>query len=414
MEEPNGPRNPEVEPDLSDLKIKDRRALSAVSGAIGRTFKSFRAALGPKLMALLVVAIIGLPAWLLGGKPTFNDVARWLGSLTIGNASETHFTILVADLADDESGTHTQDLVDVLQAVDGLRIMREPTALRVGTVGDASEDLLEAEARGQEWLTRRNADVLVWGRVSEDVLRVRVLPSEGQGGQLLGLPKFGAELELPIVLSEELGLQLVAVAVSRVTPATEESGSYLVAVLTPIATKLRNFLESTPSIVSEQRASLSHSLGLASTAIGSQSGESSWLVEAVAAYRAALEEYTRERVPLKWAKTQNNLGGALRVLGERESDTDWLEEAVAACRAALEERTRERVPLEWAGTLNNLGNALKTLGERESGTDRLEEAVAAYRAALETSEIAGAQWYIEIAQRNLERVLSLIQERQGG
>ena len=80
--------------------------------------------------------------------------------------------------------------------------------------------------------------------------------------------------------------------------------------------------------------------------------------------------------------TQNNLGIALWRLGERESGTARLEEAVAAYRAALEERTRERVPLDWATTQNNLGIALWTLGERESGTARLEEAVAAYRAAL--------------------------------
>ena len=48
--------------------------------------------------------------------------------------------------------------------------------------------------------------------------------------------------------------------------------------------------------------------------------------------------------------TQNNLGSALPTLGERESGTARLEEAVAAYRAALQERTRERVPLDWAGT----------------------------------------------------------------
>ena len=79
----------------------------------------------------------------------------------------------------------------------------------------------------------------------------------------------------------------------------------------------------------------------------------------MAAYRAALEERTRERVPLEWATTQNNLGNALRRLGERETGTARLEEAVAAYRAALEERTRERVPLDWATTQNNLGNALR-------------------------------------------------------
>ena len=76
--------------------------------------------------------------------------------------------------------------------------------------------------------------------------------------------------------------------------------------------------------------------------------------------------------------TQNNLGNALAALGEREAGTARLEEAVAIYRAALEEWTRERVPLRWAMTQNNLGNALCTLGEREGGTARLEEAVAAY------------------------------------
>ena len=92
------------------------------------------------------------------------------------------------------------------------------------------------------------------------------------------------------------------------------------------------------------------------------------LEEAVTAYRAALEEYTPERVPLQWAMTQNNLGSALQTLGEREVGTARLEEAVTAYRAALEECTRERVPLDWARTQNNLGNALRTLGERGSET----------------------------------------------
>ena len=53
----------------------------------------------------------------------------------------------------------------------------------------------------------------------------------------------------------------------------------------------------------------------------------------------------------------------LRTLGEREVDTERLEQAVGANRAALEEYTRERVPLHWAAAQNNLGNALKALGE---------------------------------------------------
>ena len=60
--------------------------------------------------------------------------------------------------------------------------------------------------------------------------------------------------------------------------------------------------------------------------------------------------------------TQNNLGNALLEMGRRKGDAERLEEAVAAYRAALEEYTREGSPAEWAMTQNNLGNALLPSG----------------------------------------------------
>ena len=69
----------------------------------------------------------------------------------------------------------------------------------------------------------------------------------------------------------------------------------------------------------------------------------------------------RERVPLQWAMTQNNLGNALESLGERESGTARLEEAVAAYRDALKEYTRERVPYYRDLTQKNLDEAKAAL-----------------------------------------------------
>jgi Tetratricopeptide repeat len=74
--------------------------------------------------------------------------------------------------------------------------------------------------------------------------------------------------------------------------------------------------------------------------------------------------------------------------------------------------TRERVPLQWATTQNNLGNALSTLGARESGTARLEEAVAAFRAALEEWTREAAPHWHDIAQWNLARCLTLLEQRR--
>ena len=96
----------------------------------------------------------------------------------------------------------------------------------------------------------------------------------------------------------------------------------------------------------------------------------------------------------------NDLAVSLAALGERESGTARLEEAVAAYRAALEEYTRERVPLDWAAVQNNLGNAVTRLGERESGTARLEEAVAAWNACLAvTTPVWPPEWVRSVQTR---------------
>ena len=77
-------------------------------------------------------------------------------------------------------------------------------------------------------------------------------------------------------------------------------------------------------------------------------------------------------MPLDWAATQNNLGhGAFKGSASGRAERRGSRQAVEAYRAALEEFNRERVPLEWATTQIDLGIALEMLGERESGTARL-------------------------------------------
>jgi tetratricopeptide (TPR) repeat protein len=142
-------------------------------------------------------------------------------------------------------------------------------------------------------------------------------------------------------------------------------------------------------------------LGAALETLGERESGTAHLEEAVATYRAVLEKYMRNQLPLKWAMTQMNLGNALEALGERESGTAHLQEAVAAYRVALEERTRERTPLDWAVTQNALGIALRALGDRESGTARLEElgeAVAAWDACLTIAKSAWPPEWVKFVQ----------------
>ena len=107
------------------------------------------------------------------------------------------------------------------------------------------------------------------------------------------------------------------------------------------------------------------------------------LDEAVAAYREALKERTRERAPLEWAATQSDLGIALARLGQREEKPGHLEEAVAAFREALKERTRERAPRRMGGDEErSRHHARPARRTREQVRGRFEEVIAAYREAL--------------------------------
>jgi tetratricopeptide (TPR) repeat protein len=214
--------------------------------------------------------------------------------------------------------------------------------------------------------------------------------------------------------SDVASTQLLSVALSAVRPATEKDGTYLVVILKPVVERLRHLLEAPTGFTKIQNADLQQALGLGLEVIDEQAGDNNALADAAKAYRAALTERTRDRVPFEWAQTQNNLGLVLARLGERESGTAHLTEAVAAFRAALEERTRDRVPTDWAATQNNLGNALVSLGERESGTGHLTEAVAAYRATLEerTRDRVPLDW--AQTQHNLGNALSSLGGERDG
>ncbi len=154
-----------------------------------------------------------------------------------------------------------------------------------------------------------------------------------------------------------------------------------------------------------------NNLGNALLTLGERESGTARLEQAVAAYRAALQERTRERVPLQWATTQNNLGTALRTLGARASGAARLEEAVAAYRDALQERTRERVPLDWAVSTGNQGVALRLLAGRRGDLAMAELALTqitdAFEMCSEGHHAPNAAYYegqLPIARSLVERL----------
>ncbi len=351
-----------------------------------------------------------------GGRSIYLSVSRWRKHAAVRSGSGDRIALMIAAIAGDTNGNIREIIRETIKRDLGqaVEILVWPESLIVAEGHDADAEAL-AEATAQEWLKKKKCDILLWGRAkSNDVVSLRTTVAKS-GSTSPESHRLTDLLDLPLSALSSLGAAISARVAALAAPAVDDRGRYLVPAMKDVATQIEPLLANmNEAFSSDTRGALFFNYALVRSTIGLQAGNNDDLAKAIAAFREALKEFTRERVPLKWAMTQNNLGGALYGLGERESGTAKLEEAVAVCREALKEFTRERVPLQWAGTQTNFGNALCALGNRESGTVKLEEAVAVYREALKewTREHAPLQW--AVTQNNLGNALCALGERESG
>jgi exonuclease VII small subunit len=301
--------------------------------------------------------------------PGVDAVVTLICRQPVPKADPNRFSILVAHLENDDQREHERLIIEALKEFEGVERLRLDRTIPLD--GPAPELM---EKRGQEeaqrYLKESGASVLIWGTVhrlgGKTAYKLYWTPSHG-GGRQSGL--FEAQLRLPEVfwgdLAEILGLQVSAGAAEF----EAQEGRYVP------PDRLRPFIAQVKKLLEASR------------------GRPGWDADAR-------------------GKTLVILANALYTLGEQSGQNQPLEEAVTAYREALKERTRERVPLAWATTQNNLGNALRSLGERESGTKRLEAAVKAFQAALEVVEPAQATYYVEMYKANLQKAEAMIRERR--
>jgi tetratricopeptide (TPR) repeat protein len=327
------------------------------------------------------------------------------------------FAIAVARVINDDEEQSTEKVViAALKGFAGVEVLRFNREIH-------DDDLSRGHAHARQLLRKTGAHALLWGEVlKKSVPRLywtsqakNVLKDTSENYQP------AEDLTLPEIFWDDLKQVLNLVVATAAENFAVLEGRYSADRLKPFVVQVRELLKrgTQRQWDSSTLAPIRLAFGNALRSLGEQTGDNHQLDEAIAAYRHALEGYTRERVPLdwattqnnlarervplQWAMTQNNLGAALSTLGERESGTGRLEEAVTAYRAALLEYTRERVPLQWAMTQNNLGNALSTLGERENDPGRLEAAVDAYQDALLELTRERVPFHWEITQNNLDR-----------
>jgi hypothetical protein len=113
--------------------------------------------------------------------------------------------------------------------------------------------------------------------------------------------------------------------------------------------------------------------------------------------RRFYRDRTRDRVPLKWAMTQASLGisTALLILSERGSGTARLEEAIAAYRDALMERTRDHVPLDLGHKFRQSRRRYDPAWPRETACQQIEAALETLRSG---GHASGAAYYESVCR----------------
>ena len=364
---------------------------------------------------LVAVGFVLWQGWIyrehIAALPGISAAWNWISREPIPHADEKRFSILVANLVDDQNQENKALVLDELNKLEGIQVLSLDREIKL-----EDEEQRVAEEKGhkkaKEYLSDAHAHVLLWGKIlkhqGKTIPKLYWTTTPTTRGERYAISDF----RLPEIFWTDLSSVLSLLVAQQNQEFLAREGNF-------VADKLKPFIERVRPLVSSlrsesERASVLFVLAVSLRTYGEQAGSNQALHESASFYKEVLKEYTRERVPLQWAATQSNLGAALLTLGERENGTQRLEEAVTTFRDALKERTRDRVPLQWATTQNNLGNALLRLGERENGTQRLEEAVTAYRDALKenTCERVPLDW--AMTQNNLGIALQTLGERENG
>ena len=121
-------------------------------------------------------------------------------------------------------------------------------------------------------------------------------------------------------------------------------------------------------------AATQNNIGIALFTLSEREAGTERLVEAEAAYRLALEEYTRARRRCngRWSRTISATRS--NALAAATTTSRCSRQAADTFRAALEVRTREHLPMQWAASQLNLASALNNIAKFETGTASLDEA----------------------------------------
>ena len=363
------------------------------------------------LFWILGVCIVAFGTWLRGFFSQFLPPPR-RARLAILNYFQTmvphsdeRFRFVLCWLKGDDGG-HTDIVAEAFRDIKGVELVCSAELVASTGAADTWEPKMREHAI--RVLKIWNADLAIIGSVTKSrkqALSLWFVPRLSNGTLHRGNIVYRLQEDgiLESEFYEELCARLAAEALAVAAPATKNKlrGQVLTNDLYFIAEKIKKLISGKAITDCKRLARLHIALGKVLMSLGEWERGPERFEQAIVAFNAAMEEFTRERAPIQWAQTQRDLGGALESLGDRRNSTEHLEQAVAAYKKALEELTQKRMPREWARTRTMLGGVLIDLGNRQKSIDCIKQALAVYNTALEefTREQAPVDW--AILQQNI-------------
>ena len=273
---------------------------------------------------LWVLVLIGLGGVGFVGAGA-NALRLWWKKRRIARASGEQLTVVLANLVgDDVHASQKEKVRDSLCHYLGasIHILKYPQAFAIAADGHDDAEFAKTHKRAQKLLEQMRGDVLIWGRVD---------PSGGIALHFTGRSCATSEaesyrqiseterpLELPIKFDRDLGAAIAARVVAVGDALIDRQGCFLNRYADTFAEQVKPLLaHAKANWTADARGAVFFAYGVAKALAGREHADSAALEEAVSAYRAALEEWTRERVPLWHNVAQQNLAQCLALLEQR-------------------------------------------------------------------------------------------------
>ncbi|MBF0251265.1 MAG: tetratricopeptide repeat protein [Alphaproteobacteria bacterium] len=299
---------------------------------------------------------------------------------------ENDIVVAVAPFLDAGGADHASTVAAAFEGIEGLRarVLKEKSPL---TAEDKRSDQLPtACAQALNWLTKHNADVVLWGDAppTGSSLYIYFAASPPVDADPAGILSPFQALNLPLGFDKDTFgglLRAAALAAMHINhPVKRQRRNILAAEALGQATKVIDHLPKDFTMREKAAANAMYANALA--AFGHLFGGIELHQRAVKAYTEAIKGTLRSESQTNWAYLQRNLGAVLQIIGERSDDIHTLEQAGAAYRSALEVFNPDSTPFPWATSLNRLGEVLYRLDIKSGEMSGIKEALSFYQSTL--------------------------------